>query len=570
MLSEDQVAPGAGAELRRGRYTEGMMRQQLARVRAVGVIAAVAVGLAIVLPLLSGSAPAPARAASTVRWAYYVPSAATSQATLRAQVDLFTHISPTYFTLRDDGTLVSAEQPAMTALMRSRNVKVVPMVQNLGRYERFRAMLDTPEKMSAVVATVAGIALRPEYDGVHVDFEAIDGSDRGLLTEFMARLAALVRPSGRLVTQAVAAKTTDTRTGWGGPYDYAELGKHNDLIVVMAYDFHHAGGDPGPVAPLDWVRRAGAYAGASFGLATTVLGIPLYGYDWVTNKEPRPRARSVSHTGANELLARPGAQRGYDEGRHSEWGRYRDGDDEREVWFESARSIRAKLELMQALGLGGAAFWRLGQEDPAVWAALRSMATPTWPAPPPLGRERAYFPETRHTLQGPFLRYWQASGGLARFGYPLTEEFTEANPQDGRTYTVQYFERARFEHHPELKGTPYEVLLGHLGRWAMVANGVEPASVDAAAGAGRYFPETGLTIGHGFLAYWERNGGLMQFGLPLTGEFDERNPEDGQIYTVQYFERARFEYHPELKGTPHEVLLGHLGRQMLRERDWLP
>ncbi|MFN8540386.1 MAG: hypothetical protein U0232_23275 [Thermomicrobiales bacterium] len=53
------------------------------------------------------------------------------------------------------------------------------------------------------------------------------------------------------------------------------------------------------------------------------------------------------------------------------------------------------------------------------------------------------------------------------FGYPLTEEFTEVNPADGKSYTVQYFERARFEHHPEYGGTDYEVLLGTWGarRW---------------------------------------------------------------------------------------------------------
>ena len=57
-----------------------------------------------------------------------------------------------------------------------------------------------------------------------------------------------------------------------------------------------------------------------------------------------------------------------------------------------------------------------------------------------------------------------ARGGLAVFGYPLTEEFAEVSAEDGQPYTVQYFERARFEHHPEHAGTAYEVLLGHLGR----------------------------------------------------------------------------------------------------------
>ena len=68
-----------------------------------------------------------------------------------------------------------------------------------------------------------------------------------------------------------------------------------------------------------------------------------------------------------------------------------------------------------------------------------------------------------HTLQGPFLKFWQENGGLAIFGYPISEEFPEVSATDGKTYTVQYFERNRFEYHPEFAGTPNEVLMGLLG-----------------------------------------------------------------------------------------------------------
>jgi hypothetical protein len=74
-----------------------------------------------------------------------------------------------------------------------------------------------------------------------------------------------------------------------------------------------------------------------------------------------------------------------------------------------------------------------------------------------------YFAETGHTLRNAFKRHWQSTGGLAQYGYPISEEFYEVNPDNGQTYVVQYFERARFEWHPELAGTPYEVLLGLLG-----------------------------------------------------------------------------------------------------------
>jgi len=153
------------------------------------------------------------------------------------------------------------------------------------------------------------------------------------------------------------------------------------------------------------------------------------------------------------------------------------------------------------------------------------------------------------------------------YGYPLSEELTENG------FTVQYFQRNRFEYHPENKGTRYEVLLGLLGRDITAGRAPEAAFQSVAAFTSNanslYFKETGHSLSYGFRLYWERNGGLAQFGFPISEEFSELNPADGKIYTVQYFERARFEYHPELKGTRYETLLGLLGWQVVKERGWL-
>jgi hypothetical protein len=177
--------------------------------------------------------------------------------------------------------------------------------------------------------------------------------------------------------------------------------------------------------------------------------------------------------------------------------------------------------------------------------------------------ESIYFPQTKHNLSGDFLAYWQTHGGLPIFGYPLSEPFTE------RGYTVQYFERNRFEYHPENQ-PPYNVLLGRLGA-DLVAGRVFPTAAPFQSGPShRYFPETGHSLSNAFLGYWDRNGGLAQFGYPLSEELREVSPTDGKEYTVQYFERARFEYHPEYKGSKAEVLLGLLGVGTLRSRGWIP
>lgn len=199
------------------------------------------------------------------------------------------------------------------------------------------------------------------------------------------------------------------------------------------------------------------------------------------------------------------------------------------------------------------------------------------PVPPPPGPspDAITFPATGHTLRGGFKQYWEDHGGLPIFGYPISDVFIEERPEDGRTYTVQYFERSRFEYHPyqpEDNSIPFGVMLGRLGDQitaARQAAGEEPFTRVTAPDdpCVTYFPETGHTLRAGFKQYWEEHGGLEIFGYPISEEFVEVNPDDGQLSTVQYFERSRFEYHPEHRGTPGEVLLTRLGNMVLKDRD---
>ncbi len=181
------------------------------------------------------------------------------------------------------------------------------------------------------------------------------------------------------------------------------------------------------------------------------------------------------------------------------------------------------------------------------------------------GKQR-YFSQTAHFLRGAFLDYWNSHGGTAVLGLPITEPTLE----DG--LAVQYLERARLEYHPEIPGTGQQkVLLTRLGVTLAEQRGLsvtgsqsfdpQPSGSDTATSF--FFPQTGHNLANGFLAYWQQNGGLAVFGYPISEEFTETNDADGQQYTVQYFERNRFEWHPELN-PPDNVQLGLLGVEYAR------
>jgi len=207
-----------------------------------------------------------------------------------------------------------------------------------------------------------------------------------------------------------------------------------------------------------------------------------------------------------------------------------------------------RVPLLAALTLLAALFVPLAPVSAAVAAA---------PALPGF----QYFPETGHNIGLKIKRFYDSHGGLDIFGLPLTEVFEEDGLQ------AQYFERARFELHPELP-PEFLVSLSLLGSYFTTGRAEPPFQwLSAAPGADReFFVESGHSLGGAFRGFWQGRGGLAAFGYPISEEFGEVNPQNGQTYLVQYFQRARFEYHPENIGTPYEVELGQLGRQLLSER----
>jgi hypothetical protein len=179
--------------------------------------------------------------------------------------------------------------------------------------------------------------------------------------------------------------------------------------------------------------------------------------------------------------------------------------------------------------------------------------------------DRHCFPETGYCFEGRIRAFWEQNGGLPVFGYPITDQHEEII--EGNAVQVQWFERNRLELHPENE-PPYDVLLGRIGSEVVVAS-EQPEREEPQEGC-LYFEETGFNVCGDILASWQAQGleldnrpgktyqeSLALFGLPLTGAF-ETTLSDGQVSTVQWFERARFELHPE-NAPPNHVLLGRLG-----------
>lgn len=559
-IGVSEIAVGEGKGLSRWFTRRGFVR------RISAVIIALLTTVSLVVPHANVLLPASqtASAAPIIRWAYYVTYSKDSLTALQANVGALTYVSPYYFSIAADGTVKNFEEPDTNALLRNARVKIIPLVKNEATNTDFTPMISTPEAREKLANTVADLVVPRNYDGINIDFEDVRPDDRASFSDLIARIAAKIRPSGKLVTQAIVGKTRDATTGYGGAFDYAALAPSVDLGIFMAYDYHYAGGDPGPVAPINWVRDVTSYAVQTFGAGKVLLGVPLYGYDW--DITTHGTAKAVNYKQALDRASRPNATRSIDLGSQSEIVRYTDDNgDQHEVWFESSATFDAKFTLVRQAGVAGFGLWRIGQEDGGVWDVLRHSDQPAARSPK-IGDDNAnrrYFNETGHSLMNGFKAFWETNGGLLQFGFPLTDEFTERNPADDRMYTVQYFERARLEWHPDTA----TVVLGRIGAETFNAknkpNGSPLNPPPNLTPDKRYFPETHHILAGEFKLFWDSHSGAALLGLPLS----EETFENGK--TVQYFEYGRLEYNPAGSTLQDRVQIALLGTETLRARGWV-
>jgi hypothetical protein len=190
------------------------------------------------------------------------------------------------------------------------------------------------------------------------------------------------------------------------------------------------------------------------------------------------------------------------------------------------------------------------------------------------------FEQTTYCISGRIREFWSQNDGLRAFGLPVTPLREEEI--EGRRLQVQWFERNRLELHPE-NARPSDVLIGRLGADALVQSERvwESFAKSAPQGDCRFFAETGHNICGALLRAWRAQGieidgqagkseaeNLALFGLPLSGPRTE-TLSDGRAYTVQWFERARFEIHTEFS-PPNDILLGLRRCAAVPRRRYLP
>jgi spore germination protein len=303
-----------------------------------------------------------------------------SDITLRSTLPYLTFLSIFSYQVRADGSLVIIDDQRLIDTARQYNVAPMMVVTNLlegGGFDSDLAstILSSQDVQDTLIQNILSILSSKNYSGLDIDFEYIYPSDRELYNAFLARVANTLRPLGYIITTAVAPKISATQPGLlYEAHDYAAHGELVDHVIIMTYEWGYTYGPPLAVAPINEVTRVLNYAVTAIPPEKILMGMPNYGYDWTLPYTPGTAARTVTNIGAVNLAARVGANIQYNTTSQAPFFNYYDSSGrQHEVWFDDARSIDARLRLIDRFGLGGVSYWTINSFFNQQWLVLDSL-----------------------------------------------------------------------------------------------------------------------------------------------------------------------------------------------------
>jgi len=359
----------------------GLSTQELARVNNISIDRPLDVGFRLYIP-------APQQKPPITSIGYIQPTGSTvSQSLINAATNntqYLTYLAPFNYHANRDGSLTPPPLDNLREIARNNNAQLMLVVTNLERgnfsSELGHILLTVQHVQNNLLDNIVNTAVTEGYKDVHFDFEYLPPEDREAYNSFLRKAKERFSQAGLTLSTAVAPKTSAEQAGTlYTAHDYAVHGEIADFVILMTYEWGYSAGPAQAVSPLDQVRKVAEYALTEIPAEKIVLGQNLYGYDWTLPfVEGGEYARAISPQQAITIARKNNTAIQFDQTAQAPFFTYYDSSgSEHEVWFEDARSIQAKFDLIKELDLRGIAYWKLGLSFPQNWLLLENNFTVT-------------------------------------------------------------------------------------------------------------------------------------------------------------------------------------------------
>lgn len=350
-----------------------MSVEALARTNQISFTQTLPVGLRMYIP------PLPKQAITS--FGYIEPLGETVSAhlenTARMTSPLLTFLALFSYRVNRDGSLSPPPLNQLLEIALENQTATSLVVSNLEgpsfNAELVDIILTVQAVQNKLIDDIINIATTNGFRDVHFDFEFIPSDDREAYNTFLRKIQPRLAQAGLLLSTALAPKISSTQSGsLYEAHDYATHGEIVDFSVLMTYEWGYSAGPPLPVSPIYEVEKVLQYALTVMPADKILMGQNLYGYDWTLPfVQGESVARAISPQQALQIAWDHHAEINYDETAQAPFFEYVDQDgNDHIVWFEDARSIQAKFNLIKRYGLLGIAYWKLGLSFPQNWLLL--------------------------------------------------------------------------------------------------------------------------------------------------------------------------------------------------------
>lgn len=293
-------------------------------------------------------------------------------------------IIPQAYQIDSNGGFWGGVDSALLADAKLHHIKVMPMVTNHD-YDAATLIkfLKNPDAQKRSIQYLVDACKKNHFYGYQFDFENIPISQKDAFSQFYRLAATTLHANNCAISVAIIPRVSDDPgdsyylkskfENWSGAYDYKVLGENSDFVTIMAYEQHGGITTPGPVAGIPWVTDIIKYALKYIPPQKISLGIAVNSSHFYTSKTGdgiRSTADDVSHDEAMRLINKFNAELNWDKTQKVSHAVYTYNQLNEYVFLEDQKSLAAKIDLIKQYHLRGISIWRLGIEDPKIWALL--------------------------------------------------------------------------------------------------------------------------------------------------------------------------------------------------------
>lgn len=295
--------------------------------------------------------------------------------TLEYVLPNLTYLSIFSYKINADGTLNDIDDKNLIDIAKEYDVAPLMVVTNIvSRFDSdlINTVLNSDELQDRLIDNILVVLKEKGYMGINIDFEYVYPEDKEKYISFMKKLKEKLTDN-YILSISLAPKTSSDQKGLlYEAHDYKAFGEIVDFVILMTYEWGYSGGPARAVAPVNLVSKVLDYAIGEINPNKILMGIPNYGYDWITPFEQGNLARSIDNYEAVNLARDNKQAISYDYDAENPYFNYMNSE-KHEVWFEDARSIQAKLDLVIKYNLRGVSYWTINRFFPQNYLILDSM-----------------------------------------------------------------------------------------------------------------------------------------------------------------------------------------------------